>query len=501
MKPTTTLPVALYRAEQVREMDRLAIEKFGIAGAELMERAGRFAFDVLRARWPRASRLRVVCGPGNNGGDGYVLARLAKEQGYDPLVLALGEVRSGSEAAGALAYCKAAGVAIRPYSGDMFKGADVIVDALLGIGLERELTGEWRAAVQAINDARRPVLAIDIPTGLHADTGRVLGAAVRADVTVCFIGLKAGLYAGAGPEHRGDIYFSDLGVPEAVYQTTRPIAQRLVETRMRALMRPRPRTAHKGDFGRVLIIGGDQGMPGAVRLAGEAAYRAGAGLVTLATHPLHSATINTMRPELIVHGVKSAAALKPLLARTTVIALGPGLGRGAWGKTMFAAALAAKLPLVIDADALYFLAQTKKKRDDWILTPHPGEAARLLGVDSERIQGDRFAAAASVAKRYGGICVLKGAGTIVASSNETPDVCDRGNPGMASGGTGDVLTGVIAALRAQGLGALDAARLGVWAHAIAGDAQAEQGGEIGLLASDLPPGIRAELNRLSHEDA
>jgi NAD(P)H-hydrate epimerase len=270
---------------------------------------------------------------------------------------------------------------------------------------------------------------------------------------------------------------------------------------MRALMRPRPRTAHKGDFGRVLIIGGDQGMPGAVRLAGEAAYRAGAGLVTLATHPLHSATINTMRPELIVHGVKSAAALKPLLARTTVIALGPGLGRGAWGKTMFAAALAAKLPLVIDADALYFLAQTKKKRDDWILTPHPGEAARLLGVDSERIQGDRFAAAASVAKRYGGICVLKGAGTIVASSNETPDVCDRGNPGMASGGTGDVLTGVIAALRAQGLGALDAARLGVWAHAIAGDAQAEQGGEIGLLASDLPPGIRAELNRLSHEDA
>jgi NAD(P)H-hydrate epimerase len=495
--PTTKLPDALYRAEQVRELDRLAIEGEGIPGGVLMERAGRAALEVLRAGWPRASRIAVVCGPGNNGGDGYVLARLAEEQGCEPLVLTLGPApREGSDAASARVACEAAGVAIEPFNASLLARAEVVVDALLGTGLERDLKGEWRAAVEAINAAQRPVLAVDVPSGLNSDSGRVMGAAVRADVTVSFIGLKTGLYTGEGPQHRGVLHFDDLAVPCDIYDRVAPFAQRLTGEKLCGLIPSRARDAHKGNFGHVLVIGGNAGMPGAARLAGEAAYRAGAGLVTLASHPSHATTINLARPELIAHGVRNAQALKPLLARATVIAIGPGLGRDAWGRALFQAALKTKLPLVVDADALFFLARTKTNRADWILTPHPGEAARLLATTSEKIQGDRFAAARAIVKRYGGVCVLKGAGTVIAGGNGLFDVCDRGNPGMASGGTGDVLTGTIAALVAQGQAIRNAARLGVWAHATAGDAAA-RAGEIGMVASDLLPGIRSELNRLA----
>jgi len=253
---------------------------------------------------------------------------------------------------------------------------------------------------------------------------------------------------------------------------------------------------HKGDAGHVLVIGGDRGMPGAARMAGEAAYRAGAGLVILATHPEHAAQISAARPELMTYGVESAADLRPLFARADVIAIGPGLGGGEWGRVLFGAVLDTRLPIVVDADALNSLAADPVMHDGWILTPHPGEAARLLGMSKEEVQADRFAAVREMVASYGGVCVLKGAGTLVASLyNGAIAVCDRGNPGMASGGMGDVLTGVIAGLRAQGLSSVDAARLGVWLHAAAGD-DAAATGEIGLLASDLLPFIRARLNRL-----
>ena len=243
-------------------------------------------------------------------------------------------------------------------------------------------------------------------------------------------------------------------------------------------------------------------MPGAVRLAGEAAYRCGAGLVTLATHPIHAATVNIARPELIAHGVKSAAGLKPMFAAADVIAIGPGLGRQAWGKALFQAAMHCDRPMVLDADALFFLARSKLKRKDWILTPHPGEAARLLGVKTGDIQNDRPAAVRAIAKRYGGVCVLKGSGTLIASSEDPVfDLCELGNPGLASGGTGDVLTGAISALLGQGLPAREAARLGVWLHARAADRLAAEQGEIGLMAGDLPAVMRDELNRLVRGDA
>lgn len=494
-----SLPEALYTAAQVRELDRLAIEEHGIPGATLMQRAGEAAFQLIRAGWPRARRIVVLCGPGNNGGDGYVIARLAREAGLAPVVVCVGETnRMKGDAASARKSCQSAGIAIQDFQADILTGNDLIVDALLGTGLQREVNGEWRAAIEAANQSRLPVLAVDVPSGLNADTGRVMGVAIRAQATLTFIGLKAGLFTGAGREQGGNIYFNDLGVPAEIYShVSAPVARRLTESSLYGLLHARRRDMHKGNAGHVLIIGGDRGMPGAALLAGEAAYRAGAGLVMLATHPDHAVLMGASRPELIIEAVASAKELRPLLKRADVVAVGPGLGQGRWGSALLGAALETKLPMVVDADALNGLAADPLMHADWVLTPHPGEAARLLGMSTQDIQADRFAAVRELVASYGGVCVLKGAGTLVASLYDgVVSVCDRGNPGMASGGMGDVLTGTIAGLRAQGLSSPDAAHLGVWAHAAAGDDAAAAAGEVGMLASDLYPYIRARLNRL-----
>jgi NAD(P)H-hydrate epimerase len=427
-----------------------------------------------------------------------VVARLSHEAGLTVRVLTVGERGAlKGDAKAAHDACVACGVEPETFSAGQLD-ADVIVDAIFGTGLERDISDGWRTAIEAINAASQPVVALDIPSGLHADTGRVLGCAVRATVTISFIGLKVGLFTGAGREHCGDIYFDDLGVPDAIYQDMPLAAQRIVAADLRCLLPRRARDAHKGAGGRVLVIGGDRGMPGAVRMAGEAACRTGAGLVTIATHPAHAAALNIGRPELIVYGVEDKQALGILLARADCVALGPGLGQGDWGQQALAAALESTRPLVVDADALNLLARDPWHREDWVLTPHPGEAARLIGAASATdVQGDRLTAVRAVSARYGGTCVLKGSGTLVATHREAElYLCDRGNPGMASGGVGDVLTGIIAALIAQGLTPPDAARLGVWLHGTAGDAAAREG-ERGLLASDLLAALRTVLHTLT----
>lgn len=492
------LPDALYSAAQSRQLDQAAIERCGISGRELMERAGAAAFAALRLRWPRARRIGVVCGPGNNGGDGYVIARLAHEAGLQAQALALGErARLAGEALSACEAAQSAGVPIAAFTTDALDGVDVIVDAIFGTGLEREVQGEWREAIAAINAARAAVLAVDIPSGLHADAGYVLGLAVHADATVSFIGLKTGLFTGEACDYCGEIVFSDLQLGPAVYEGMAPIARRLTPAALSGLLQRR-RSAHKGDAGHVAVIGGNAGMAGAVQLAGRAAYRAGAGLVTLATHPTHAGFVNQSCPELLTCAVEGTAALRSALQRATVLAIGPGLGQTAWGRALLAAALECRLPKVLDADALNLLAADPMRHPDWVLTPHPGEAARLLGGSTSAVQAQRFDALRALLERYGGVCVLKGAGTLIGTA-ATPAIwlCDRGNPGMASGGMGDVLTGIIAALLAQGLSAIDAARLGVWLHAAAADDAAAQGGEIGLMASDLLPFIRRRLNGIA----
>jgi len=489
------LPEALYRAADTRSADQRAASEHGLVGGVLMERAGGAAFALLRERFPRARRVAVVCGPGNNGGDGYVLARLAKEAGLATTVLSPENTAGlkGDAAAARNAWHKTGGT-VQVLSVEQLQACDVIVDALFGTGLERPLEGEWRAAVEAMNASNRPIFAIDIPSGLHADSGRLLGAAARAALTLSFIGLKAGLFTGQGREHCGLILFDDLGVPDSVFAGVTPQARRITQRNLHGLLVPRVRHAHKGDAGRVLVVGGQPGMPGAVRLAGEAAYRAGAGLVVLATHPAHAASIGAARPELIAYDVNDAQAIQPLLVGAHALAVGPGLGQGEWGRALWQAVLTVEKPLIVDADALNLLAAQPATRTDWVLTPHPGEAARLLGLSVADIQSDRFAAARAIAQRYGGVCVLKGSGTLIAEHGESSMwLCDRGNPGLATGGSGDVLTGVIVALLAQGLKPNEAARLGVWVHASAGDRVAANG-ERGMMASDLLTPVRDIMN-------
>ena len=469
-----------------------------MAGYTLMTRAAAAAFTRLRAHWPQARRLLVCCGKGNNGGDGYVIARLARESGMEVVLVAMaGSGELSGDAARAASDWEAVGGQGMIWRRDTVLpedyAPDVVVDALFGTGLQRAVEGRWRTLIEALNAGHWARFAVDIPSGLDADTGRVLGVAIKADATATFIGRKRGMYTADGPDYSGAIYFDGLDVPATVYAREPAAVQRLVLSDVAALLGPRRRHSHKGDFGHVLVVGGAPGMPGAPRLAGEAAQRVGAGLVTVATAPEHAASLNLARPELMCAGVADGAALAPWLERATVVAIGPGLGQTPWSREMWRAVNDCDKPLVVDADALNLLAAAPDYDAQRVLTPHPGEAGRLLGVSAAQINDDRFAATAALVERFGGIALLKGCGTLVADESGMT-LTDSGNPGMASGGMGDVLTGVIAGLMAQGLSAGDAARAGALLHGYAADEAATDGGERGLLASDLFLPLRRLVN-------
>lgn len=490
------LPAAIHSTAQVRALDAHAIERLGIPGYTLMTRAGEAALGLLRRSWPRAEHVAVVCGGGNNAGDGYVLARLARMENLHVTLLAVVPPEQlRGDAATAWQDYVAAGGKVFPWSETELANsqADVIVDALFGTGLTRPLDPAWCRCIEALNAAHRPMMSLDIPSGLDADTGAVRGAAVRADRTCAFVGLKAGFYLGEGPDYVGTVLFDGLGIPESVVATVGCIATRLDAEFLTAALPPRRRGAHKGDHGHVLVIAGGTGMGGAARLAGEACLRVGAGRVTVATRAANVGALIAGRPELMTLAAESPHELRVLLERVDLIAIGPGLGTDEWARQVFAAALDSGLPLVVDADALNLLATTPCKRDNWILTPHPGEAARLLGCTSADIQADRLGSANRLRDRFGGIVVLKGAGTLIVREGQLPTICDYGNPGMASPGMGDVLTGVIAGIAAQLPDLWTAARAGVLVHAMAGDMAARKG-ERGLIASDLFAALPACVN-------
>lgn len=490
----------IFSAAQVRGLDRRAIDEFGIPGYTLMCRAGQALLDAAVDHFPSAKSLLVICGAGNNAGDGYVMARLARRSGYRVKVITLTDpVLLKGDAREAYDDWQKDGGRVQGWSPEALDHCDLVVDAILGTGLERPLEGVFREVVDALNGGSQPVLAADIPTGLHADTGCVMGAAVKADMTVTFVGLKAGFYLGNAAEFVGRYVFADIQVPPQVLEDSEYIARLISPDLRRGVLPPRHRNAHKGDNGRILIIGGGQGMPGAVCLAGEAALRSGAGLVTVATLPEHVPIVLGGRPELMCLGVRRDKDLQAALDKADVVVVGPGLAQDDWSIQMYNAALASGLPLILDADALNLLAKLPVRRSDWVLTPHPGEAARLLGTSAGAIQNDRLAAVQRLADSYGGVAVLKGAGTLVAQAGEHPWICDRGNPGMAAPGMGDVLSGVIAGLAGQCRDLDAAARLGVLAHACAGD-MAATGGERGLLARDLMMPLRKWLNGIATAD-
>ena len=487
--------LGLYRADQVRELDKLAINKHGIPGFALMKRAGVAAFVAARDKWPGVKKVLIVCGTGNNGGDGFVVAKLFKDVKVDPTVLLLGDFEQikGDAKRAAEEFIEAGGEIYSEFEEDI-NDFELIVDALLGTGLERDLEGAFADIVTAINKCPAKVIAIDIPSGINSDTGAIMGCAVHADITTTYIGKKQGLYTGDGTEYAGEIIFDDLAVPGEVY-CLNPSSYLHNEDLRYDNLQSRSKNSHKGDHGHILVIGGDIGMSGAVRMAGQAALRVGAGLVTIATRPEHATIINSGRPELMCYGIETKDELQDLMARASVIVLGPGLGQSEWSRVMYAEAIDSVLPKVIDADALNILAEVNKPQqfhDQTVITPHPGEAARLLGITNAEVQKDRFYAADELEKRYGAAVVLKGAGTIITCQGKF-NVCQYGNPGMATAGMGDVLSGVIAGLMAQKVKADVAANLGVYLHAKAGDVAA-QSGERGMVAADLFQPLRRLVN-------
>lgn len=485
----------LYLAEQVRELERRAIaaEAHELA---LMQRAGEAAYDTLRARWPRLEKLSVLCGGGNNGGDGYVVATLAARDGIAVQLITLTPTaRLAGSAQQAQALSQAAGLAAVDWHADMVLEGDVLIDALLGTGTHGAPRAPFDEVIQHMNASNKPILSIDVPSGIDADTGFVEGPAVRAALTVTFVADKLGLHTGAALDHVGDIVYARLGVDIASHTDVAPIAWRHTRHDIDVALQPRLPNSHKGSHGHVLVVAGASGMGGAALMTSEMVARVGAGKVSLATDPAHVTASLTRFPEIMAHGVRGVPDLAALVDAADCIAVGPGIGSDAWGQAALKCVLDAGKPCVVDADGLNLLAddQGGRRRDDWILTPHPGEAARLLGWSTGDVQRDRRAAVTALQTRFGGVVVLKGAGTLVFDGG-TLSLCPFGNPGMASGGMGDSLTGIIAGLMGQVESLATAARIGVVVHALAADAAGQAGGERGLLASDLASYARRLAN-------
>ena len=494
IKTKNSLPYSLYPVAQIKKFEGLAAESAGITLYDLMKVAGQACYDVFKSRYPAASKILVFTGHGNNGGDGYIFAAIAKDAGLEVQLCQMGNPDNlDNDAALAKETWQQSAGKIDPIEQANFASVDVIVDALLGTGLAGPVSSEFEDLIANINQAEKPILSVDIPSGLYADSGAISNVAVKADATITFVGLKPGLFTGAAAAYCGQIYFSGLGISEQFSALANSTSARITYQNLQYLLPKRQRDSHKGDFGRALIIGGNVGMPGAVRLAAESALRTGSGLVKVLTRQENQAQVMAGRPELMLQSYPEQVADEGGLGDwPTTLVIGPGLGQDDWAQGLLDKVINSELPCVVDADGLNLLARKMARKDNWVLTPHPGEAANLLNTAIDNIEMDRFAAVQRLQVQFGGIVILKGAGTLICDGKQT-FVANVGNPGMASGGMGDVLSGIIGGLLAQGLNPLDAARLAVCLHGQAADLAAQQN-ERGLLASDLFPYIRKLVN-------
>lgn len=511
-------------AQTMQELDSRAIRERGIPGLELMEHAGHACMEAIfhEFGYTGGKRAVIFAGRGNNGGDGYVIARLLLQSGWQVRVFILAERdRIVGDAAINLEQLPPAVVSYHTVAGGLaglheeeLRQADVIVDALLGTGLNSEVSGIQREAVELINASGRPVLAVDIPSGIHGTTGRAMGCAVRADVTVTFACAKLGHVLYPGADCTGRLVVADIGIPADLVAEADG-CEFLTADSVRPLVRRRDRQAHKGRFGHCLIVAGSAGKTGAAALAANSAVRTGSGLVTLAVaesiNPiLEIKTTEAMTVPLPEAGnghlaMSALGAIEQVIPGKNVLAVGPGLGQHpatvALVQTLVKSTV---LPLVLDADGLNALARDagilrNKKSTAMVLTPHPGEMARLLGVSVANVEADRIGTAGAFACTFGVHVVLKGARTIIATPDGSLAVNGSGNPGMASGGMGDVLTGIICSLLGQGYSARDACCLGVFIHGFAADLVAEAKGEIGMNAGDVQEMLPYAFTRLLAE--
>jgi NAD(P)H-hydrate epimerase len=509
----------LCTAAQMRRLDEKTIHDVGLPGVVLMENAGRGAAEWTRQVFGDLAGKKVVvaAGRGNNGGDGYVMGRIFHGWGARVRMFLLarketvtGDARINLDAALRMGL-ELVEIPDETHLDRLDLDADVIVDALLGTGLKDDIRGLYRAVIERINAAGRFVTAVDIPSGVNADTGRILGAAVRADLTVTFGLPKIGLFLPPGETLAGRVEVVDIGIPPHVLAEADPCRELIDEALVRGMLGPRAKDGHKGSYGHALILAGSTGKTGAAALAALAAARSGAGLVTLAVpaslNPILEAKVTEAMTEPLTEdepgfvGLAAMDRLMELAQGKTVLALGPGLGTRPGTAALVKRLIESMdLPLVVDADGLNVLAGDpgwfQKAKRGALITPHPGEASRLLGVSTAQVQENRLETAARLARETGAVTVLKGYRSVVAEPDGPQGLCLSGGPHLASGGMGDVLTGILAGLAAQGAPLARAARLGVYAHGLAGDIAAREIGPIGLLASDLLdrlPGLWARL--------
>jgi len=499
------LPDKLYNVASVVQLEQVAIKQFAVPAYELMKRAGNTVFQLLKMKYPQHEKILILSGAGNNAGDGYVVARLCKEAGLDVSVISLIDPVSLKNEA-LLAYQDWRSIADNVTADEsLISEAEVIIDALLGTGLRREVSAEWVHWINAVNQSGKPVIAVDVPSGLMADTGNIAGCAIQADFTVCFIGLKQGMFTAQGKDVCGEIVFDDLALPGDVYSRVKADAQ-LGAAVDYSKLPERKASANKGNFGHVLIVGGNVNMPGAIILAATAALRAGAGLVTVGTVDENLLAVSTAVPEAMIKTCDSGNIPDVLnadfISGITHVAIGMGLAQDDWALALLEFCAQLAKPVLIDADALNLMASHDIKiTSPVVITPHPGEAARLLSgnalsgkvlsgaqtLSSKDIQQDRFTAikALHVLFKESESCtvVLKGSGSLIFDG-QCIKVCALGNAAMAAPGMGDVLSGIIIALMAQGINLSDAAELGVCLHASAAD-EVVQGRTRGLLASDV----------------
>lgn len=488
------LSTFFYTAQQVKDGEVLAAKATGLEMFSLMERAGQAAFTIAFAQYPGTHHWLVCCGGGNNGGDGYIVACLAKSMGVQVTVWQYGDPEQlKGDALSAYYHWLDHGGDVLPFDDTIPEDVDLIIDGLLGTGLTGEVRDPIKSLIELLNDSLVPVIAIDVPSGLCANTGAVLGVAVQANHTISFIGLKQGLVTGQARNYVGELHFAGLGVEESFNQQNVPTLNSIPNKLIKQVMTKRQPCSHKGSHGKALLIGGNAGLGGAIILAAQACARVGSGLTAALLHSSNVTPMLVSAPEVMSSDWESQPGNSKRFDWCNVIAIGPGLGRDEKAAYLVSEVQRMKGQKVFDADALHFLAKDPNIDNERVITPHPAEAAALLDISVEQVERDRFHAIKELQRMYGGIVVLKGAGTLVSDGKET-FVCLAGNPGMASGGMGDVLTGVITSLLAQGLDGLQAAKAGVLIHSKAADLNAKQNGERGMLASDLLPHLRSLVN-------
>lgn len=508
---TSALPHHVFTTQEIRLIEQDHAQNHNGHCYDLMEKAGRSVFEELLKVNMHLKMVYVLTGKGNNGGDGYIVAAYLLKHRIPFRIFAIGVPRGDSEAYTAYSYFCKIGGKVEYELPDLIAEAnsgnspDLVIDALLGTGLDSEPRDPYGQWINFINSTKAYVISVDVPSGVNADTGKVYTDSVIANKSVCMIGLKPGLLTGDAVDYVGDIIVRHLGIDVNSYHgrfnplemdgvSCLPIFLANYEDILVDLP-VRPLSAHKGDSGRLLIIGGAKGFGGAISICGQAAMRAGAGLIKVATHPHNVPAINASYPELMTVDFEDLESVKEAIKWTDVIAIGPGLGVNDHSSQLLDLVLSSDKPAVVDADALNIMANegmSFSKRV--ILTPHPGEAARLLNCTVDKINSDRYHAAYELQQKCGGIVLLKGAGTICCDGKYIT-VIKEGSPAMASGGMGDLLTGIIASLKAQGLTLHQATIAGACVHGRAGFLSGENCGIIGTLARDLLPYVRYLVNK------